>query len=111
MTKVGAWLEGVHDELVLVGLEGVHDELVLVGQRRHRVSAEIQAVAAAVPAVNAGEQTWKSAGADPPHRKVQASGFPIWTAYQTRTPSPGSRPVRRGPDSAIVPQHDHHPSF
>ena len=93
VTKVGAWLEGVHDELVLVGLEGVHDELVLVGQRRHRVGAEIQAAAAAVQAVKAGERTWQSAGAVPPHRKVQASGSTIWTAYQTRTPSPGCWPV------------------
>ena len=37
VTKVGSWLEGVHDELVLVG------------QRRHRVGDEIQVDAAAGP--------------------------------------------------------------
>ena len=42
VTKVGAWLEGVYDELVLVG------------QSRHRVGEEIQADAAAVPGSQGG---------------------------------------------------------
>ena len=77
VTKVGALLEGVHDELVLVG------------QRRHRVGAEIQADAASVPAVKAGEQTWKLESVQVPFHTTEKSklgvrdpqiiGLTIWT--------------------------------